>query len=210
MSIQDIAAKYSISEEDVAVVNSLIESERNKGIEASRKKSKEVLDKMTALNKLRDTLKELGMNPDDDLEVQTASFKEKLSKSGTSSDNSEIEKVMREVSGLKKRLEEKEKIEVELSGKLRNKTITEILSQAMGDNFHAKDLTIKDFIREGKVKLTDDNNVVFLDGNEEIELPKGIDAFKKARPDLVKNIQSGGSGSGRVIIDGKGKKTLSE
>jgi hypothetical protein len=227
MSLEAIVAKYKITDDEVSEINGLIQIEKDRadnekkiGVEAARKKGKELLEKVTELNKFRDLLKnKFEFNPDEELEPQVDKLKEKLGKieQGSSVPNDEIEKLRKTFTGKIESLEkvikdeqaEKEAVKIQF----KNSKTSEILTKEMSSTFLGHDLVIEKLIREGKVKLSDDNSsVFFVEDGEEIELLKGIEGLKKSRPDLVKNVQSPGSGGGitKNDLSKKKKLTLSE
>jgi hypothetical protein len=220
MSLQDIITKYKISDDEVTEINGLIQAEKDKGISESKKKNKEVLEVKTELNKIRDMLRgNLDLDPDGDLEEQAKVLKEKLEKSTAKAEagslaeledrlKKDFDKRLKESEAKAQKQIDTEKAEKEaVASKFRNSKISQILKKAMGDQFIGSDLAIKDFIRENKVKLTDDETVIFVDGDDEVELAKGLEKFKKDNPDLVRNTQSPGSGGGsKSTVDVKNKK----
>jgi len=221
MTLKELAEKYKITEEEIAEVEkanaALVQAEKDRGISESRKKNKEAVEAKTAFGQLKDYLKNLGVDPEGDLEAQAAAIKEKVSKAEqTPVKDDAMESFKREtknmIDGLKKTIEEKERAAKEAETKFRNSKTSEILSKHMADTFIGHDLIIEKFIRDGKVKLADDNTtVLFVEGDEELDLAKGLESFKKTRSDLVRNVQaagSGGSGGGRV--DYKKAKEISE
>lgn len=221
MELQELFTKYKMPQDEQDFVSGLIEAEKNLGITESRKKNKEAQTVRAELNRLRDLLKaNLELDPEGELEEQITALKEKLQKSSKTSDddgksNAEIEKLRKEMKAMtdrfQKQIDEEKTAKEAVQQRLRNSKIKEVLDKAMGDVFIGKELVIKDFIREGKVKLTDDENVVFVDGDDEIELTKGIDLFRKNNSDLVRNNQVPGSGgSPKVDVGKKGNKISQE
>jgi hypothetical protein len=192
MDLQEVLSK--VGDDGAAVINAAIEAERNKGVAESRRKGEEVKKHLTEANRLKDALRDtLGIeySPDIDLTEALASVKAGSSKGKSSTDD----KLAREVERLRKQFEEKEKSEQSLRQQLTNKKLSDVLSQKMRDQFHGADLIVKDFISSGRVKLLDDETVIGIDGDEEVDVDKLIETYRKARPDLVKNTQTGGSGS---------------
>ena len=191
MGLQELLAE--LGEEKAAVVNAAIEAERTKGITESRRKGEEVKKHITQVARYKDALRDtFGIDeiPDD------ADLKEILAERAKPAKKADSdEKWKREIDKLRKQFEDKERSEQALRQQLNGKKIADRLSSIMKDTFHGSDLIIKDFISSGRVKLTDDENVVWIDGESEIEVEKGVEAFRKSRPDLVKNVQKAGGGS---------------
>jgi hypothetical protein len=195
MDLQSILAE--LGEEKAAIVQAAIDAEKNRGIESSRKKGSENTKLLSEIARIKDAIKdtlEIDDIPSDaDLKELIGSRVKKGSET-----SSEFEKVKRDLAKLSAQLAEKEKQEAKLQQELTYKKINEKLATHMRDAFHGSDLLIKDIISSGRVKLIDDDNVVFLDGDSEIDILKGIESVKKSRPDLVKNIQQTGGGSYRT------------
>jgi hypothetical protein len=212
MDLQELFTTYKIPQEGQDFVNGLIQAEKDKAITETGKKGKELKAMVTERNKLRDLIRgNFNIDPEsEDLESNLSELKEKLQKAG----NEAIEKLNKswekKFSDLTKTLEAKDAEKLALETKLDNSKITDILGKAMGDKFNGKSLAIRDLIRDKKVKLTEDkNDVVFVNGDEELELAKGLDKFAKDNQDLVRNIQNPGSGGGsKIITNSKGEKTM--
>jgi hypothetical protein len=100
---------------------------------------------------------------------------------------------------------EKEKATEQANTKFRNAKITSQLSDAMNGKIRGHDFVIKDWIRENKVRLDENDQVVFVgqDETETIDSKKYLDSFTKERSDLVisQQIPGGGSAGNRVDVN---------
>lgn len=175
-----------------------VEQERNVGISASRKKGDEVKKYMTETNRFKDTLKEhldIDFTSSDD---PIATIAEKLKSFKTSTVNTADYVPKSEFSKVKQQLADLVTREEQAQTKLRNVRITEALDQVMGDSFHGKDFVIKNLIASGEVRVDSDGGIVFVDGDDEMDLQKGVEKLKKTRPDMVKNISKPGAESSRT------------
>lgn len=194
-TLEEVLSK--LSEEDKGVVVAAIESEKTKGIDESRKKGNEIKKHLTDLNKLKDTLKELELDPDGDLSEQISSLKTKINSGATSDEvTKQIKSLQKQVETLTGNLTEKERIAQEKSAKLARQTLTNALTKALGEKVYASEHVIANLIHSGKVKLGDDEEtVLFVDGESELEFSKGVESFLKGNPGIVKNSQNPGGGS---------------
>jgi hypothetical protein len=190
MTLDELFTKYKVEDGDKDIVHGLIETEKQKGIEASRKKGEEVKKHLTDANHLRDTIKALGVDPDGDLETQISDIKGKLT--GKAGKETELEKT---VKTLQTRLDKKDKEAAEKETKYRNLRVSERLVKAIGDKVHASEYVIKNLIQDGKVSLNDNDEVIWKDAAGDLDFEKGVDSFIKSNPSIVKNQQAAGSGS---------------
>jgi DNA repair exonuclease SbcCD ATPase subunit len=199
-----------IGEEKAAIINAAIEAEKNRGIEASRKKGEDVKKFMTVSNKLKDSLRALNIDPDGNLEEQISEARTRIEKLSKESEggNDQVKSLQKQMADILKKLEASEKEKETVNRKLTTTKLSESLSKAFGDSIYGVDLAVKDLITSGVVKLSDGDKVVFLDGDNEIDLDEGVNSFKKKRPDLVKNTQKSGGGSSPQ--QGKGVKVISQ
>lgn len=189
----------AIGADDAVVVKSAIQAEKDRGIEASRGKGKEVDKLLTELNRLRDFLRDdLEFDLDKDLKEQ---FEEARKDQGDDGNKkSELEKVVQQltkkVESLTKEIGEKEKVATEKGEKLRVTKLTDVLRRSIGQKVHASDYVIKGLIRDGKVKLLEDEETaVFIENGEEVTFDKGVQNFLKANASIVVNDQTGGGGT---------------
>lgn len=195
MSIETVLEK--LEEEDRGIVLAAIEAEKNRGIEASRSKGKDVNKFMTEANKLKDAMRVLGIDPANGIDEQIAEFKTRLDKAGNATEggSAELKELQRQFKAMSQKLESTEKEKEDARRKYTNSKLSEALSKEFGDTIYGVDLAIKDLLTSGKVKLRDDDSIAFVNGEEEIDVAAGVESFRKARPDLVKNNQRVGGAS---------------
>ena len=77
----------------------------------------------------------------------------------------------------------------------------------MGDQVHIKPLVVDYLINGNRVRMTESGDVVFIDGDDEIESSKGMENLKKTHPDWFKNSTKAGGGSSAGTKD-KNMKTM--
>jgi hypothetical protein len=185
-----------VGDDKAAIIRAAIDAEKTRGIEASRKKGTEVSKWMESANKLRDSLRELELDPDADLSPQIATVKEKIAKATSAhAPNGEIAKLQKTVDDLLKKSAQAEERERAAQQKLSQATLTDHLRKAFGDSVYGADAQIKLMVLEGRAKLTDDGKAVIVDGDNELDIAAGVEAFKKSHPEIVKNTATPGGGS---------------
>jgi hypothetical protein len=206
MAIEDILK--TLKPEDAAAVKQWhdddVSAETEKGKTDYRKRSSEVNKFRDENKKLRDFLKtNFEFDPDGDLEQQFKEAEENLKKQGSGAGdgkpNAEFEefkkKNEKELKQLRDALaaEKAEKEAVTLRAK--NGKISNLLSESMKD-IPSAPFVIKDFLNSKRVDLDESGEkVVFVEGDDRIELPKALEKFRKENPHLVVINQNGGSGS---------------
>jgi uncharacterized FlaG/YvyC family protein len=194
-----------LSDEESGVVRAAIQAEKDRGVEASRKKGQEVEKLLTEVNKFKDFLRDdMEFDLDKDLKEQLEAAEAAAAQGGEgdSKKASDLEKqvktLTKQVETLTTQLTEKEKIANEKSDRLRVTKLTEILRKSIGEKVHSSDFVIKGLIRDGTVKFADENEdtAVFILNGTEMPFDKGVQDFLKGNPGIVKNEQAGGGGSG--------------
>jgi hypothetical protein len=188
--IEEVLAK--LGEEDRVVIKTAIESEKTKGIESYKKAKEEANRLLSKFKPLEDSLIDNGF----DLSIPLAEQLQKI-KGASSNSSEELENLKREQRKTAKEIldlrTENERAK-EIKRKFDNTKITSELDKAFGDKLIVKDPIIENLIIKGKVKLKDDDSVVFIDGDDELELQMGIDKFIASNPSIVKATQNQGSG----------------
>lgn len=227
MDLQELLAE--VGEEKAAIFNAAIEAakqaEAKKGIEASRKKGAENTKLIAEIAKLKDAVKEVaGVDDlgDDPVETIKAALKT-VKQPDTAKDIDSLKasiiaevkaSTKKETDALRAQLAEKEKAAEQAQTKFRNAKITSQLSEQMSGKFRAHDLAIKDWIREGKVRLDENDQIVFVgqDETETIEPKKWLETYAKERSDLVisQQLPGGGSAGNRVDISKAKQMTLAD
>lgn len=195
MELSEILSE--IGEEKAAVVSAAIEAEKNRAISATREKAKDVRGFMAETLKYKDHFRAIGLDPDGDLDAQLASIKERLDKAATAKgeDDPAVKKLEKQLTAIMAKLEVAEKEKSEATQKYTKTRLSETLRKAFGDQINGVGLAVDNLIYGGKVKLSASDDVVFVNGEDELTIDEGIAAFKKAYPELVKNTQTPGGGS---------------
>jgi hypothetical protein len=213
MDLQEILTE--IGEEKAAIVNAAIASEQKKGIDASKKKGAENTKLISEIAKMKDAIKEVvGIDDFGDDPVET--IKEKISALKTAKPTVTNDDAIKNLeASFKKQLVEmknsfntqleNEKKEAEIAkAKYRNSKITEKLSKEMANKIKGHDIQIENWILKNKVRLDENDNVVFIGDSEDetIDSKKYLETFAKERSDLVisQQIPGGGSAGNRVDI----------
>lgn len=212
MDLQEILTE--VGEDKAAIINAAIQAEQKKGIDTSKKKGAENTKLIQELARLKDALRDVaGIEDFGDDPVETIKAKVSELKTAKQPDKSKDEDVVKAVEArfkkqfdeLKNSLAEKEKAVTEAQTKFRNAKITTALSEQMNGKIRGHDYVIKDWIREGKVKLDDNDQIVFVgqDETDLIDSKKYLDQFTKERSDLVisQQIPGGGSAGNRVDVN---------
>lgn len=188
--IDKVLAK--LGEEDQVVIKTAIESEKTKGIESYKKAKEEANRLLSKFKPLEDSLIDNGF----DLNIPLAEQLQKI-KAGSSNSSEELENLKREQRKTAKEIldlrTENEKAK-EIKRKFDNTKIASALDKAFGDRLIVKEPIIENLIIKGKVKLKDDETIVFVNGDDEEELQIGIDSFIASNPSIVKATQNQGSG----------------
>jgi hypothetical protein len=207
-TLEEIIAE--VGEEKAAVIHAAIEAEKTRGIESSRKKGGEVTKWMTEANRLKDTIRELEIDPASDLAPQIATLKAKIDKAAASGDTQSAmeRKFQQQIDAINKSLEAERKEKVEAQTRLSHATIKEQLSKAFGDSVIGAEDTIELMILKGNAKLNDAGKPVIVDNDVEVDLTAGVEAFKKANPSRVKNTARAGGGSSGGSGGSQGGKVL--
>lgn len=160
------------------------------GKDASRKANSEAKN---VRDRLKKVLGALELDEDDDLDTKIEELKT-LKKPETKEKLSEYEKLFKEVTKLKKDFAEK----VESEKKAVEKTQAIMKRSKLIDGLSKKDVHDPEMVADvlvGKMRVKEDDTVVFLDGETEVEVDAGISSFLKGKDYLVKNVQSPGAGT---------------
>jgi len=108
----------------------------------------------------------------------------------------EIDKLRKEFAKAQKALEEEKANVQKIKSSADRKTVRSKLVEALRDKVYGPDLLADSLISEGKVKLGDDESVLFVNGEDETEFGAGVKKLLETRPDLVRNTQAPGAKSG--------------
>lgn len=205
--------KLEGAEELLADIDALLDVEKQTGIKSKNKvdaEAKKLRDSLKSVAVFKSIVEELGYK---DGETDVEEFKTDLlakvkgpTKDGKGVDDSEVQKQLKL---LTKRLDlaEKGKQDAEqksneLLERTRRRTTQDALLKALTTDkgqpkMFGQDLLVKDLISSGRVKLTDDESkVVFVKGDDEVDMDTGLKDLMTERKDLLINYQTGGAGTG--------------
>jgi len=202
MDLQEVVG--SLTEDQKGVVLAAIEAEKSRGIEAANKKGAENAKLRRENDGFKSAIKntfEFDVTSVDELPDALSKYKTKTVNTSDYVPKGDFELLKKQVADRDAKIEARDR-------ELRNSKTAEKLNKVIGDQFHASDYLIKDLINGDKVRLTEAGELVYIDGDEEVEISKGIEKLKKSRPDLVKNISRPGSGGAAGSKDKKGEKTM--
>ena len=170
-----------------------INDEKQKGIESHRKVNGEAKN----LRKFKQSIEALGYNSEDDLNEFTNGIVTKIEDVNDKSVKDTL--TLKTLNTKLKSLEDNLANEKLNSDKLRvvakNKTIVNKLNSQIQDKFYASDLLISDLISNGKVDLSENGEVVFVDGEDVSNMADGVKSLMENRKDIVKNSQVNGAGT---------------
>lgn len=219
MNFEEILAE--VGEEKAAVITAHVESvklaEKKIGIDASKKKGAENTKLISENARLKDAIREaagiedFGDDPAETIRQSIAALKTGKPDKTTDIDAIKASLVAeikagnkKEIDALKAQIAEKEKAAEQAQTKFRNAKITSQLSDVMNGKIRGHDFVIKDWIREGRVKLDENEKVVFVgaDETDTIDSKKFLESFTKERSDLVisQQVPGGGSAGSRVDV----------
>lgn len=203
MELQDVLSE--IGEEKANVILSAIEAEKARGISESKKKGSEAQKLRSELAKVKLEYKEVFGHEWEGDDVRTLFENAKQTTAKTASVNTNDFVPVREFKRLTQQLEEERQEREKTAQKWRVGRLSQALTQAMGDKVYARDFVVQNLIDTGKVRLSEDDSVVYVDNDSEYPLDKGMEMFRKARPDVWKNTQAQGSGGtgGKQTKDNK-------
>jgi len=209
-----------IPEEKVNLIKetvfSLVEAEKNKGIEEKRKVNSEAEGLRKRFKTLESSIIDAGIVIPEiekdgkkmfDYEGLSSVLKESIKAKEKNPQNEN------EIQNLRNQLKEfsvfKQKYE-ETTEKVKKKTLESELSKAFNDDsgnskIFGKEEVVKNLIYEGLVDLDESEKLIWKKGENSVSLEEGIKAFLEERKDLVKTNVKTGSGGG-----GAGGKTTND
>lgn len=190
----------------VANVKSFFEKETGERDSKISKKDSELSRRLGQLNKQKDLLRELDLDPESEsLAEQVANLKAKtVSMSGT---DTEISKMKSDLAKLQKIADD---ATAETNTTRRNLAQTKAVEMLSGKILNHEDAAFR-LVSEGKIKFsTATKEIVFVDGEDEKDLSTGIAEYVKARPSVAINSQNAGGGSSSShSTKPQGAKTIS-
>jgi len=164
----------------------LIEAEKQRGIDAKSKANKEAIN----LRKFKKSMEALGYDGAGDLDEFTATMINNSSQRNKSSNDDD----KLTLKALRDEIKREKELRISTENKVREKTISAKLTQALNDKVYGADLLVKSLISDGKVTLTDEE-VFFKENEELIPFNDGINKLLETRKDIVKSTQRTGTGS---------------
>ncbi len=175
---------------------SLVEDEKQKGIDSYRKKDSEVM-------KYKNTLKELGWDSEKYADVQDfVSNVKKKDESVSKKDLTISELNARLMDFESKYNQERENAKAIQTKSNRNKMIAELTS-TIGDKLQGSKYIIDSLISNDRVGVIDDK-VVFKNGEELIPFDMGITKILEENKDLLKVTQKNGAQTAKSDASGEG------
>lgn len=196
MELRDILEK--LSDEEQGVVNGVIDArcqeEKNRGIEAARKKGVENNRLLGILGKTKEHYAALGLDPEAaDVDTRINALIDSMRSKGGK--ETELQAAMKRIERLEADVGNERKEKEEVKGRLKRNKMSEEVSKILKGVVFADDLVTETLIARGSVKVNDEDKTVFVIDGEERPLGEGIAEFLKTRPDLLVNRQNPGSGS---------------
>lgn len=180
-----------LGEEKATIIEDAISSERERGIDSAKKKQSEVVRVKSQLNSLKDSIRALDIDPDQDIGEQINTFK-----ATNNGKETELQKLQREVKNLSAKLQTTEAVATEKAKKISMMNIKNDLSSVFGDRVPAKKFISDSLINNGSVRYDEDSQKTFwVSDGIDMELKDGVDSFLKENMHLVKNPQKPGSSS---------------
>jgi hypothetical protein len=198
MTIEEILKSlegYEKKDEVKGLIEKLIE---NTGKESSKKANGEAKNLRERLKKLLGAL-DLD-ETDDDLDEKIEELKT-LKKPETKDKLSDYEKLSKEVGVMKREREAEKADKAKLTEKVHSGLKKSSLIKALTEK-NAIDPELIAEVLSGKLKVKEDDSVVFLDGENEVDVAKGVEGFLETKKHLIKNSQSPGAGSSSGGQDG--------
>lgn len=173
--------------QEFEAVLALIEAEKNKGINESKRRNQE----NQSLRKYKQAVETLGFKEGDDLDSWSASIIEKTS--GGNKDSLSMKALNNKISDLERMYENEKKARLNAETNAKNKAISAKLTTALNDKVYGADLLVQSLLNDNAVDL-DGDNVVFVDGDDKVDFDTGIKNLLDKRKDIAKTTQVNGSG----------------
>jgi len=175
----------------MAYLENAIDAEKQTGISSKRRANQEA----QSLRRWKQVLEEAGYDGDADGVAEWLQAKAAAS-TKPGEPNPEIDKLRKEFAKAQKALEDEKQNASKIKTTADRRSIKAKLIEAFRDKVYGHDLLADSLINDGKVKLTEDEQVVFVNGEDEVEFGAGVKKLLESRPDLVKNTQAPGARSG--------------
>lgn len=187
-SAEGLAEKESIIEGILELVN----AEKEKGVSSYKKKDQETL-------KLKNAIKELGFNPDEDGDIDNFIQKQKSKKTETESVKLSNAQLAEKLANIEEQMNAERSRAANMQKKAEREKINSKLTSTIGEKIFGSKYVIESLINNGKVKVIDDD-VVFVNGDDVVPFDTGIRNVLEENKDMLKLSQKSGSQS--VKTDG--------
>jgi len=174
-----------------------VSTEKNRGIEESRKGNKE----SQSLRRFKTAVEKLGYDGEADLdafvETLTATVEGKQTQGSTelSELQKKISKLQKEFESSQKELNTEKEQRASLQQQNKIKTIEAKLGPKLSDDFYGSQFIIKALLADGSVDLDDSGEVIFKQGDKVLKIDEGIKWLGDTHSDARKNKQTAGAGS---------------
>lgn len=180
----------------LSTVKAEVEAEKTKGINSYKDAKSETNRLLNKFKPIEKALQEAGLDLNDE-GLADAIKAAKSNQSGKSELEKSLATLQRQVKDLTESNAEKEKQAQESAAKLRQKMISEKLTKAFDGKLidGVTDYIIRTMTLDGKVRVTDDDGIVFVENGEEISFDKGLENWMKTNKPLLRNTQKSGGGS---------------
>jgi len=202
--LRALLAKAATAEEKEAIMDaivSLIDTEKQKGIDSYRAKDKETL-------KFKNAVKELGYDPDVDGDLETFIAKSKSKKTEVESSKLTIAQLSEKLTEVQNEIATERTRANEHKAKAEREKMNSKLTSTIGDKIFGSKYVIESLINNKRVKIVDDN-VVFTNGDEVIPFDTGIKSILEENKDMLKVSQKNGSETFKTTGDGTSDKDFS-
>lgn len=178
---------------------SQVETERNRGIEESRKANAEA----QGLRKFKIAVEKLGYVKDGDLEEFMGTLKVAKDKAGEADTakmtldqvTAELGKLKTDFGKTQAELNAERQKSTELKVANERKTLKSKLATVLAEKVYGHDFVADSLINAGQVVLGDNESVEFVDGDKRVALDAGLQRLLETRPDIVKNTSRPGAGT---------------
>lgn len=189
-----------------------VNKEKQYGVTKYSEKDKEA----AKLRKFKSVVKELGWDGETDPEDFVAVVQEKLEgrqneSSGQLSElTSQLKKLQKDFEKAQTELqtEREQRTALQQSNKL--KTIESTLTPKLSEQFYGHNFMIKALLADGAVDLSEDGQVIFKNGDKQMDLDAGLKWLGETHADARKNNQKAGSGSQPSTQGSRPKYTLDQ
>lgn len=190
MTIEELKKMLEGSDNAESIIESVLDmvnSEKEKGVSSYKKKDQETL-------KLKNAIKELGFNPDEDGDLDTFIQKQKSKKTETESVKLSNAQLAEKLASIEEQMNAEKARASALQKKAEREKINSRLTSTIGEKIFGSKYIIESLINNGKVKVVDDD-VVFVNGDDVIPFDTGVKNVLEENKEMLKVSQKNGSQS---------------